>query len=145
MCPFWFLLTDGAGPQSEVHGTHSVRDVKRSVKLTLPVFGLASYKFRGSIWTSNGLHERQLSSSLLQAADNWLRLLRVDHPDYSFFVSHYSAFRRWSLIQVKLPILIFWCINQNFIWVPMGQFAIVCFYWHVSFRDLMFLREEIHR
>ncbi|CAL9065800.1 uncharacterized protein LOC135605293 isoform X1 [Musa acuminata AAA Group] len=85
---------NGAGPQSEVHGTHSVRDVKRSVKLTLPVFGLASYKFRGSIWTSNGLHERQISSSLLQAADNWLRLLRVDHPDYSFFVSHYSAFRR---------------------------------------------------
>lgn len=85
---------NGAGPLSEVHGTHSVRDVKRCVKLTLSVFGLASYKFRGSIWTSNGLHERQLSSSLLQAADNWLRLLRVDHPDYSFFVSHYSAFRR---------------------------------------------------
>ncbi|RRT71512.1 hypothetical protein B296_00001877 [Ensete ventricosum] len=92
---FWYLLTDGgAGPQCEAHGTRSVRDVKRSVKLTLPVFGLASYKFRGSIWTSNGVHERQLSSSLLQAADNWLRLLRVDHPDYSFFVSHYSAFRR---------------------------------------------------
>ncbi|OVA02588.1 Protein of unknown function DUF789 [Macleaya cordata] len=62
-------------------------------KLTLPVFGLASYKFKGSVWTPNGSYERQQASSLLQAADNWLRLLQVDHPDYRFFVSH-NTYRR---------------------------------------------------
>ncbi|KAJ0037722.1 hypothetical protein Pint_22098 [Pistacia integerrima] len=54
-------------------------------KMSLPVFGLASYKFKGSVWTSNGGCERQLTNSLLQAADNWLRLLQVEHPDFIFF------------------------------------------------------------
>ncbi|GMH15202.1 hypothetical protein Nepgr_017043 [Nepenthes gracilis] len=44
--------------------------------ISLPVFGLASYKFRGSLWTSNGNSDRQLVASLSQAADNWLRLLQ---------------------------------------------------------------------
>ncbi|XP_072982652.1 uncharacterized protein [Typha latifolia] len=60
--------------------------------ISLPTFGLASYKFKGTIWTPSG-GERQLASSLLQAADNWLRLLHVDHPDYRFFTSH-NASRR---------------------------------------------------
>ncbi|XP_010248942.1 PREDICTED: uncharacterized protein LOC104591427 [Nelumbo nucifera] len=62
-------------------------------KISLPVFGLASYKFKGSMWTPNGGSERQLASSLLQAADNWLRLLQVNHPDFQFFASH-GACRR---------------------------------------------------
>ncbi|CAK7326631.1 unnamed protein product [Dovyalis caffra] len=54
-------------------------------KMSLPVFGLASYKFKGSLWTSNGGCDRQLANSLLQAADKWLRLLQVNHPDFLFF------------------------------------------------------------
>lgn len=54
-------------------------------RISLPVFGLASYKFRGSLWTSNSGTDRQLVNSLLQAADSWLRLLQVNHPDYLFF------------------------------------------------------------
>lgn len=54
-------------------------------KMSLPVFGLASYKFKGSLWTSSGGFERQLANSLLQAADNWLRLVQVNHPDFLFF------------------------------------------------------------
>lgn len=61
--------------------------------ISIPVFGLASYKFKSSMWTLNGGLERQLANSLLQAADNWLRLLRVDHPDYQFFASR-GTFRR---------------------------------------------------
>ncbi|XP_068643532.1 uncharacterized protein [Aristolochia californica] len=57
-------------------------------KVSLPSFGLASYKFKGSMWTPHGGSERQLASSLLQAADNWMRLLHVNHPDFQFFVSH---------------------------------------------------------
>ncbi|XP_064994500.1 uncharacterized protein LOC135631039 isoform X2 [Musa acuminata AAA Group] len=89
---------NNASPPSEVLDSCTNRNVKscndRPVKLCLPVFGLASYKFRGSIWTSSGLHEQQLASSLLQAADNWLRRLQVDHPDYRFFLSHSNTFRR---------------------------------------------------
>ncbi|KAL2347638.1 hypothetical protein Fmac_001638 [Flemingia macrophylla] len=54
-------------------------------KMPLPVLGLASYKFRGSMWTPNVGDERQLASSLVQAADSWLRLLGVNHPDFVFF------------------------------------------------------------
>ncbi|PON64493.1 hypothetical protein PanWU01x14_123700 [Parasponia andersonii] len=54
-------------------------------KMSLPVFGLASYKFKGSLWTANGGFERQLANSLSQAADDWLRRLHVSHPDFLFF------------------------------------------------------------
>ncbi|KAF4360769.1 hypothetical protein CsatB_021980 [Cannabis sativa] len=54
-------------------------------KMSLPVFGLASYKFRGSLWTANGGSERILANSLSQAADDWLRQLQVNHPDFLFF------------------------------------------------------------
>lgn len=54
-------------------------------KVSLTVFGLASYKFKGSVWMHNGGCERQISNSLLQAADKWLRLRQVNHPDFMFF------------------------------------------------------------
>ncbi|MQM11719.1 hypothetical protein Taro_044627 [Colocasia esculenta] len=62
--------------------------VGNPAKLSLSIFGLASYKFRGPIWTPSGLQEQEQVSSLLQDADNWLRHLKVDHPDFSFFLSH---------------------------------------------------------
>ncbi|XP_057810672.1 uncharacterized protein LOC131025086 isoform X3 [Salvia miltiorrhiza] len=54
-------------------------------QVSLPVFGLASYKYKVSLWTPHAGHQRQLANSLLQAADNWLNLHRVNHPDFSFF------------------------------------------------------------
>ncbi|XP_020599942.1 uncharacterized protein LOC110039275 [Phalaenopsis equestris] len=62
-------------------------------RLSIPIFGLASYKFRSSIWTPNALHDCQLATSLLQTADNWLYLLQVNHPDFMFFC-HSNKFRR---------------------------------------------------
>ncbi|KAB5538165.1 hypothetical protein DKX38_015698 [Salix brachista] len=53
--------------------------------MSLPVIGLASYKFKGSLWTSDGGGDRQLANSLLQAAGKWLGLLQVNHPDFLFF------------------------------------------------------------
>lgn len=50
-------------------------------RMSLPVFGFASYKFKLSLWTENG----QLVSSLLQAAEEWLTLRKVYHPDFRFF------------------------------------------------------------
>lgn len=60
-------------------------------KLTLPVFGLAPYKLRSSVWSSNGPHEQQLAASLMQAADDWLRDRQVHHPDFRFFLTHYNT------------------------------------------------------
>ncbi|GMJ14902.1 hypothetical protein HRI_005159400 [Hibiscus trionum] len=57
-------------------------------KILLPVFGMASYKLKGSMWTQNSLSECQYANSLVQAADNWLKLLQVFHPDFQFFASH---------------------------------------------------------
>ncbi|XP_039792147.1 uncharacterized protein LOC120658014 isoform X2 [Panicum virgatum] len=60
-------------------------------KLTLPVFGLASYKLRSSVWSSNRPEERQLAASLMQAADDWLRHRQVYHHDFRFFLTHYNT------------------------------------------------------
>uniref|UniRef100_A0A803KUW5 DUF789 family protein n=1 Tax=Chenopodium quinoa TaxID=63459 RepID=A0A803KUW5_CHEQI len=57
-------------------------------RISLPVFGLSSYKFRGPLWISNSGSDRQLVNSLSQAADSWLRQLQVHHPDYLFFCRH---------------------------------------------------------
>ncbi|KAL5557365.1 hypothetical protein UlMin_039601 [Ulmus minor] len=38
-------------------------------KFSLTTFGMASYKFKGSMWTQNGISECQLANSLRQAAD----------------------------------------------------------------------------
>ncbi|TYJ20317.1 hypothetical protein E1A91_A09G256000v1 [Gossypium mustelinum] len=57
-------------------------------KLPLPTFGLAFYKFQASIWNAPEVIESPKANSLLQEADNWLRHLQVDHPDFRFFVTH---------------------------------------------------------
>lgn len=58
---------------------------RESEEMSLPVFGLASYKFKGSLWTPDGGSENQLVNSLFQAADKWLRSNHVSHPDFLFF------------------------------------------------------------
>ncbi|XP_076956013.1 uncharacterized protein LOC143631035 isoform X1 [Bidens hawaiensis] len=51
-------------------------------KISLPAFGLASYKLKAPMWVNN---EHLLLTDLLQAADNWLTNLQVNHPDFLFF------------------------------------------------------------
>ncbi|GLT32551.1 hypothetical protein SLA2020_072110 [Shorea laevis] len=63
------------------------------MSLSLPTFGLAFYKFKPAVWNPDGVHECPKANSLLQEADNWLRHLRVNHPDYTFFVSNISRSR----------------------------------------------------
>ncbi|KAG9459554.1 hypothetical protein H6P81_004062 [Aristolochia fimbriata] len=73
--------------------TSTLYQAERSSMLALPIFGLATYKFKGSIWIPNGVYERQKADVLLRAAENWLQLLHVDHPDFRFFVTR-SSYRR---------------------------------------------------
>ncbi|XVF28254.1 hypothetical protein REPUB_Repub15cG0013800 [Reevesia pubescens] len=65
----------------EFHG------VDMSIKLPLPTFGLAFYKFKVSVWNPDKVDESHKANSLLLAADNWLRRLQVNHPDFRFFFS----------------------------------------------------------
>ncbi|POO01891.1 hypothetical protein TorRG33x02_021830 [Trema orientale] len=57
-------------------------------KFSLTVFGMASYKLKGSMWIQNGINEYHQANSLMQVADNWLRRRQVTHPDFQFFASH---------------------------------------------------------
>lgn len=68
-------------------------DSDPSTKLSLPTFGLASYKLKVSVWNPNRAQECQKITSLLQAADKWLKRLQVDHPDYRFFTSNSPQMR----------------------------------------------------
>ncbi|XP_073139769.1 uncharacterized protein [Henckelia pumila] len=54
-------------------------------QILLPVFGLASYRYRASLWTPDAGNQRHLANSLLQDADNWLNTRQVNHPDFTFF------------------------------------------------------------
>lgn len=62
-------------------------------KVSLPVFGLASYKLKGSIWAQNCVKEHQMANSLMQAAEKWLRRLQVNQPDFQFFASNMTYWR----------------------------------------------------
>ncbi|XP_060214757.1 uncharacterized protein LOC132641693 isoform X3 [Lycium barbarum] len=83
---FHFLHTPTTGsPCAHAAVVTCPSDSDGAPKIPLPAFGLASYKFKASLWTPNGGPGRQLMSFLLQAADNWLTQLQVNHPDFSFF------------------------------------------------------------
>ena len=76
----YYPIFTGGYPREIPNGFHMVP------KMPLPIFGMASYKFKISVWDQNG-EESQKANSLLQAADEWLRVLNVNHPDYRFFIS----------------------------------------------------------
>ncbi|KAH9290032.1 hypothetical protein KI387_034149, partial [Taxus chinensis] len=61
---------------------------KDSHSVSLPPFGLATYKMKGSLWTSAESSDQQRMVSLLSSADSWLKQLRVEHSDFTFFVEH---------------------------------------------------------
>ena len=95
-----FGLFSASGDRSicftgNVHGQTLIysNDVDGTPKMSLPVFGMASYKLKGSIWAQNGVNEHQMASSLMQAADKWLKHLQVNQPDFQFFASHGTYWR----------------------------------------------------
>ncbi|CAI9785590.1 unnamed protein product [Fraxinus pennsylvanica] len=67
--------------------------VDSSSKISLPVFGLASFKLRGSILSPREPHECKQEGSLWQAAESWLQHLRVGLPDFQFYRARYPRQR----------------------------------------------------
>ncbi|XP_058755978.1 uncharacterized protein LOC131629199 [Vicia villosa] len=58
----------------------------RKLRMPLPIFGLTTYKVRGSILPFPSASESRLLNSLLKAADDWLKNLEVIHCDHMHFV-----------------------------------------------------------
>lgn len=75
----------GGVPEAQAPVVIYPSEIDGNPRISLPVFGLSSYKFRGSLWTSTSGSACQLVNSLSQAADSWLRMRQVNHPDYMFF------------------------------------------------------------
>ncbi|KAK1354316.1 Scarecrow-like protein 7 [Heracleum sosnowskyi] len=65
-----------------------------SSKISLPVIGLASYKYKGSILSPSGPQDYDQENLLLEAANSWLQGLKVVLPDFQFFRSHHYSSRR---------------------------------------------------
>ncbi|KAH7844959.1 hypothetical protein Vadar_033704 [Vaccinium darrowii] len=72
--------SEGAGKRKRTQGEG----------ISLPSFGLATYKMQGGIWVSDGPHGRdqEMVDSLLSVADSWLKQLKVQHHDFIYFTSH---------------------------------------------------------
>ncbi|KZV23487.1 hypothetical protein F511_16843 [Dorcoceras hygrometricum] len=60
---------------------------ERGETISLPPFGLATYKMQGEIWISgaSGWDEERLLS-LMSVADSWLKQLQVQHHDFNYFM-----------------------------------------------------------
>ncbi|KAI3687675.1 hypothetical protein L1987_81375 [Smallanthus sonchifolius] len=76
---------DGDRPDHDGSTANKVYDVGMSCQLTLPIFGLAVYKFKNSDWTQSGAHGAEIVNSLMNSTENWLQSLNVYHPDFVFF------------------------------------------------------------
>ncbi|XP_077247204.1 uncharacterized protein LOC143886913 [Tasmannia lanceolata] len=58
--------------------------------ISLPPFGLATYKMHGNLWMHPESADQERIISLFSAADSWLKQLDVQHHDFNYFSSHSS-------------------------------------------------------
>ncbi|XP_076942375.1 uncharacterized protein LOC143612224 isoform X2 [Bidens hawaiensis] len=79
-------LRNMEGDKPPHHGSTVVK--VDDARITLPIFGLAAYKFKSSDWTQSGAHGTEKVNSLMNSTENWLRNLNVYHPDFVFFKNH---------------------------------------------------------
>ncbi|XP_062118073.1 uncharacterized protein LOC133831697 isoform X2 [Humulus lupulus] len=58
--------------------------------ISLPPFGLATYKMEGDLWLKPEAYDYQYQRivNLYSAADSWLKQLNVKHHDFNFFTCH---------------------------------------------------------
>ncbi|XP_061342957.1 uncharacterized protein LOC133289101 [Gastrolobium bilobum] len=61
---------------------------KQSGCISVPPFGLATYKMQGDLWLDQEPYVNERVSYLYSAADSWLKQLNVNHHDFNFFTSN---------------------------------------------------------
>ncbi|XP_050207109.1 uncharacterized protein LOC126656562 [Mercurialis annua] len=63
------------------------RKRKEGESISLPPFGLATYKMQGNVWISGNCgRDQERLVSLFSVADSWLKQLRVQHHDFNYFM-----------------------------------------------------------
>ncbi|XP_068335948.1 uncharacterized protein [Pyrus communis] len=69
-------------------GNNEQQKRKKGEGISLPPFGLATYKMQGNVWVSGNCgKDRERLMSLLSVADSWLKQLRVQHHDFNYFTA----------------------------------------------------------
>jgi hypothetical protein len=53
--------------------------------ISLPPFGLATYKLQGDLWIKPHTSDRERMIHLYSAAESWLKQLGIQHHDFNFF------------------------------------------------------------
>lgn len=72
-------------PDDEIENLES--KAKEGERISLPAFGLATYKMQGNLWVSGNCgRDQERLLSLLSVADSWLKQLRVQHHDFNHFM-----------------------------------------------------------
>ena len=64
-----------------------------SGSISLPPFGLATYKMQSDLWLNTDLNDYEKTSHLCSAADSWLKQFNVHHHDFDF--SHRALSCEW--------------------------------------------------
>lgn len=61
---------------------------KKANEVSLRPFGLAAYKMQGTLWMNPESDDQEKFINLFDAADSWLKQLRVQHHDFNYFNTH---------------------------------------------------------
>jgi len=97
---FWHSLADNAVENTNTNignGTchpESLRIVEEECKeeskdgISLPPFGLATYKLQGDVWIKPHTSDYERMIHLYSASESWLKQLGVHHHDFNFFTFH---------------------------------------------------------
>ena len=97
---FWHSLADNAVENTDTNignGTchpESLRIVEEECKeeskdgISLPPFGLATYKLQGDVWIKPHTSDYERMIHLYSASESWLKQLGVHHHDFNFFTFH---------------------------------------------------------
>ncbi|CAK8532373.1 unnamed protein product [Lathyrus sativus] len=68
-------------------GHHNSKKKNKS-SISLPPFGLATYKMQSDLWLNSDLYDYESISYLYSPVKSWLKQLNVDHHDFNFFASN---------------------------------------------------------
>ena len=88
-----FASADGVNGDDDIEadGTEGKRKGEGNECISLPPFGLATYKLQGNLWINPVTSDDERMTYLESAADSWLKQLNVHHHDYNFFTSCYCT------------------------------------------------------
>ncbi|GMN46115.1 hypothetical protein TIFTF001_015306 [Ficus carica] len=81
-----FQDADNCASRGMVLGEKSMAE--SAGRITLPPFGIATYKMEGDLWLKQEASDYDRIVNLYSAADSWLRQLSVYHHDFNFFTHH---------------------------------------------------------